>query len=458
MQTDKEMIDIFLEDIIPNRFQPRLSFDEKTLHELADSIKQHGVIQPIVVRKVSDKYEIIAGERRYKAAMLAGLTKIPAILIAVDDNISAEMAVAENTQREDLNAIERASSFKKLLDRGYLTQEQLAVKLGVTQATISNTLRLLTLTPEIQEALLNRKISERHARSLLMLKNPIDQNDVLNRITSQKLTVKQTDDLIKGMIGVIASDINLPKEDGILLEEIPQTQSAISEATTNPSFQPSVNKNLVPSFLNDVGNASGLREDNEGVVTMLEENNQKTANVEQMKEQSFDINPVKNELDFNQLLNTNSNQAISDISSLNTNNDSQLISNEIPSSKFIPAFDDEETNMETQEPFTYSKPSDFDNKLPINDSTINDTIQNSINPTPSPIKDTNLDFLLNEYNQQQTFISPETPDVGNVALDLKGAINRIRETVKNLEKNGLIVDTEEFDFENLYQIIIKINK
>ena len=144
-QAEPKVTEIYLDDIIPNRFQPRLIFDEKNLNELAASIKQHGVIQPITVRRVGDKYEVIAGERRCKAASIAGLQKIPAFIIDVDDNVSAEIAIIENIQRQDLNAIERALSYKNILDRGYLTQEQLAAKMGVTQASISNTLRLLNL-------------------------------------------------------------------------------------------------------------------------------------------------------------------------------------------------------------------------------------------------------------------------------------------------------------------------
>ena len=167
---EKEVVSLFIDDIIPNRFQPRLTFDEKALNELADSIKQHGIIQPLVVRKINDKYEIIAGERRYKAAQMAGLQKVPAIVMNLDDNASAEVAIVENIQRKDLSALEEAESYKKLLDRGYLTQEQLAARMGKNQSTISNKLRLLGLSSEVKEALLNGRISERHARSLLNLK------------------------------------------------------------------------------------------------------------------------------------------------------------------------------------------------------------------------------------------------------------------------------------------------
>ena len=164
---EKEIYEVSLDDIIPNRFQPRLTFDEDAMKELTASIKEHGVIQPLVLRRLGDKYEIIAGERRYKASTLAGLEKVPAIVMNLDDNESAEVALVENIQRKQLSAIEEAKSFQQLLDRGYLTQEDLAKRLGKSQPGISNKMRLLNLSEDAQEALLANKISERHARSLL---------------------------------------------------------------------------------------------------------------------------------------------------------------------------------------------------------------------------------------------------------------------------------------------------
>lgn len=193
---EKEVIEVSLDDIIPNRFQPRLTFDEDSLNELAKSIRTHGIIQPLVLRKVGNKYEIIAGERRFKAAYIAGLTKVPAITIDLNDNESAEVAIVENLQRRDLSPIEEAKSYKKLLDRGYLTQDQLASRMGKTQATISNKLRLLNLDERVQDALLNNEISERHARSLLRLSNPNEQVEMLNEIISNKLNVKATEEAI----------------------------------------------------------------------------------------------------------------------------------------------------------------------------------------------------------------------------------------------------------------------
>ena len=197
---EKEIVFVSLDDIIPNRFQPRLSFDEEALNELAKSIRQHGIIQPLVLRKVGTKYEIIAGERRYKASYIAGLTKVPAVIIDLNDNESAEVAIVENIQRRNLSPIEEAKSYKKLIDRGYLTQDELASRMGKTQGAISNKLRLLNLSQEVQDALLNNQISERHARSLLRLENEDEQQEVLSKIINERLNVRDTDNLINSYV------------------------------------------------------------------------------------------------------------------------------------------------------------------------------------------------------------------------------------------------------------------
>ena len=189
MNIESGILQIPIEDIIPNRFQPRLNFDEKSLQELADSIKEHGIIQPLVLRKLGDKYEIIAGERRYKAAQIAGLTTVPAVINNVDDNEAAERAIVENVQRSDLTAIEEARSYKNLLDKGYLTQEQLAKKMGLSQPAVANKLRLLNLDEEVQQALLDEQISERHARTLLSIKDKnacLFSSNILEKLTSYK--------------------------------------------------------------------------------------------------------------------------------------------------------------------------------------------------------------------------------------------------------------------------------
>lgn len=199
MNLEQNILQIPIDNIIPNRFQPRLTFEDRGLEELANSIKQHGIIQPLVLRRIGDKYEIIAGERRYKAATLAGLDKVPAIIADIDDNKSAEVAIVENVQRRDLTPIEEARSYKNLLDKGYLTQSELAKKMGLSQSAIANKLRLLNLDEKVQNALLNNQISERHARSLLILPTNELQIEWLNRIIGERMTVRQLDDALKNI-------------------------------------------------------------------------------------------------------------------------------------------------------------------------------------------------------------------------------------------------------------------
>ena len=204
MNIESQVLNVPIEDIIPNRFQPRLNFDESGLNELAASIKEHGIIQPLVLRRVNDKYEIIAGERRYKASKIAGLASVPAIISTMNDEKSAEVAIVENIQRRDLSAIEEAKSYKALLDKGYLTQEELAKKMGISQSAISNKLRLLSLDESVQQALMDGKISERHARTLLKLSNKEEQKIWVNKVINERMTVQSLEKNIK----------NIQKEEG----------------------------------------------------------------------------------------------------------------------------------------------------------------------------------------------------------------------------------------------------
>ncbi len=196
MKMEAQIRLINIEEIIPNRFQPRLEFEESALNDLAASIKEHGIFQPLVVRRLAGKYEIIAGERRFKAAKIAGLTAVPCIISDLDDNESAEVAIIENTHRRDLSPIEEAKSYKKLLDRRYVTQDQLAQRLGISQSTIANKIRLLNLDENVQDALMKERISERHARSLLKVTDKMKQVDLLNKIIAERWTVKRLDDEI----------------------------------------------------------------------------------------------------------------------------------------------------------------------------------------------------------------------------------------------------------------------
>jgi ParB family transcriptional regulator, chromosome partitioning protein len=186
---------IYLEHIEVNPFQPRTRFDEKALQELTDSITHYGLIQPITVRRVGkDKYQLISGERRFKASQLAGLTEIPAYVRLADDKAMLEMALVENTHREDLDAIEIAIGYERLIEECGLTQEDLSGKIGKDRTTVSNYLRLLKLPPVIQLAIREKKITMGHARALINIDNPINQLSVFDKILDEALSVRDTEE------------------------------------------------------------------------------------------------------------------------------------------------------------------------------------------------------------------------------------------------------------------------
>ena len=368
MNAEKEILYVTIEEVIPNRFQPRLSFDEASLKELAESIKQHGIIQPLVVRKIEDKYEIIAGERRYKAATIAGRTKIPVVVAELDDKQSAEVALIENVQRKDLTAIEEARSYQKILDMGQTTQEQLAERIGLSQAAISNKLRLLNLTPEVQDALMKGNISERHARSLLTLKEAKDQNEMLNQVITQRMTVRQLDKAINEKLG------------------IPE-QPEVAEPTPVTPPKPE---------------------------------------------------PVPESKPLDELLKP----ATPD-----------PVNIEIPMTPVEPEIAKEEKLPEVFTPTSETPPS----PLPPSSSAIpelgSDDVKSQFSTSMAP-PEPEINPIINEapeipIERDSTFIA---------AGDFKAAINSVRSTVKTIEKYGFKLDTEEFDFENQYQIIIKIDK
>lgn len=194
---NEEVKQIPIIEIVPNRFQPRTVFDEERIEELAQTIRTHGVIQPIVVRERDGKFEIIAGERRWRAVTKLGWVTIPAIIKEFNDSQTASVALIENLQREGLTAIEEALAYAKLLDLHGLTQESLAQRLGKGQSTIANKLRLLHLPELVQEAILERKITERHARALIVLKKPEWQEEMVKEVIEKGLNVKQTEERVK---------------------------------------------------------------------------------------------------------------------------------------------------------------------------------------------------------------------------------------------------------------------
>lgn len=187
------MIEVALEDIYPNATQPRTYFDENALQELAQSIRNLGVIQPITLRKDGDKFEIISGERRYRASKIAGLKSVPAYIRLVNDQELLEMALVENIQREDLDAIEVALTYQRLLDEIGLTQENLSQRVGKERSTITNSIRLLRLSPDIQQAIRSGDISAGHGRAIISVENEINQQVLFNKIIKEGLNVRQAE-------------------------------------------------------------------------------------------------------------------------------------------------------------------------------------------------------------------------------------------------------------------------
>lgn len=191
----QDMVDINL--VEPNREQPRKTFNQERLEELAESIKEHGIVQPLIVIKKEDYYEIIAGERRWRAAKIAKLKKIPVIVKDYTPQEAMEVALIENIQREDLNPIEEALAYQSLIEEYDLKQAEVAERVSKNRSTITNVLRLLNLTPEVQDLLIEEKIQSGHARALLGLDKEADQKMLAKKIVAERLSVRQTEQLVK---------------------------------------------------------------------------------------------------------------------------------------------------------------------------------------------------------------------------------------------------------------------
>ena len=389
MMNEKEIRDIPLESIIPNRFQPRELFNEEDLKELAASIKEHGVIQPIIVRQVGDKYEIIAGERRYKASQLAGKSTIPCMVRELDDVKSSKIALLENLQRKDLTAIEEAKTYQTILKIGGMTQEDLATSLGKSQSAIANKLRLLSLDLDVQNALLTEQISERHARSLLNVQDPKKQKELLAKIIQNRMTVRELDDEIANMNN---------------------------------------NQNITNQYVENTGDDSS----NSGGASpfMANANNNMNVKAEEIRHHAVDINP-ENFVDMNKLMQTNKpKEAPKPVSN------NMFIQEQKPSQ---PEVKKEEVN-------------------PIDIKPVKEDTETLDVPEPIPVVKELEEAPVTKLNASEMAQTGYQQMVPGEAHDLRFAINNIRQAIQSTEKYGFVVDTEEFDYENMYQIIIKIDK
>lgn len=400
MESQVQNINIDL--IIPNRFQPRLSFDEKALNELAESIKQHGIIQPLIVRQLADKYEIIAGERRYKAATLAGLSTVPVIVTNLSDAKSAEVALVENIQRKNLSSIEEALSYKRKIDKDNLTQEQLAKLLGLSQSTVANRLRLLNLSNEVQDALLKEKISERHARSLLQISDKNKQTELLNRIITERLTVRQLDEIIK-------KELSSPST---YAEEVPSNleQPLSSEPEAEPISEQTPSTQI--ESLDVLGDDNTLDNSNNIFDTEIDAS-MPSETLEEIDKEPQHEEPMSNILNFLQSFNNSA-----------------------------PSLDDEPTNMQT-----------FD-----------DDVFNDVHSAYDLIDDANKDpDIVNLDTVNESSVTSDNQVLDDVVPRIKsGDMSSLKKAYHDLqdeaEKAGFKISMEDFDFEDLYQMIIKVDK
>lgn len=415
MNLEKEVFELALADVLPNRFQPREKFDDMDLQELSTSIKEHGVIQPIIVRKVGDKYEIVAGERRFRASQLAGKTSIPAIVRNIDDKESAKVALLENLQRKNLTSIEEARTYQTILKLDNLTQEELANTLGKSQSAIANKLRLLNLIPEVQDALLHEKISERHARSLLNLDDPTKQRDLLEKIIMQRMTVKQLDDEIAVMTGKVNTNTypeeeTEPKVDVAPVVNEPVVNIPEVKEVVEPVVKP-INKNIFAS----------LRQDD------VEEESENNDN-----EDDLPKDPYKDVLEETY----------------------------IPTTKDIKTSDNGEAPVPKYEGPKYDFNPSNNVDMPKNPYTAFNKIESLLNDNTSEIVENSN---INEVKEEQPVVSLEPVNNEiinnpNDIYDMRFAINNFRQAIQNTEKFGFKIETEEFDFDNVYQIVIKIDK
>ena len=226
------MVEVPIASIEPNPHQPRISIRDQDLIELAASIEVHGVIQPLVVTRTLEGYQLIAGERRWRAARLAGLSLVPVVVKDVVPRESLELALVENVQRADLNALEEAMAYRQLTDEFGLSQDQIARRVGKSRVAISNTLRLLKAIPSVQKALIEGKISEGHARALLGLEQSQVQESALKAVVERELTVRQTEELVR----------NLPKvgqavQEALLQGKISEEHARLLQGLTQPDAQ-----------------------------------------------------------------------------------------------------------------------------------------------------------------------------------------------------------------------------
>ena len=423
-ETKDEVVYLYLDDIIPNRFQPREVFDEKALKELAVSIKEHGVIQPIIVRRVNGKYEIIAGERRYKASALAGMTKIPAIIRDLDDKESSKVALLENLQRKNLNPIEEARTYQKILEIDQMTQEELAKTMGKSQSAVANKLRLLSLPDDIQKSLLKEQISERHARALINIPDSKKQKEMLKKIIDNKMSVRSVEEEIKRLYSK-NNDSTQARPELSNNEQIATTNAFVNSSPLMPTAE-------LPADESNFGKVTIAPPEGEAMPTgkFINYGEIDKAREEEINNQIAEKPPAITSIDINDLKS-------------NTNDIS-----------------------------TPSGGSSLDNLLNIGGQTSFITPAEQIVKTESTLEKENKskDYFnnsdLSAFNipQETSNISPMNNGmipISNVTDEnytIEEATEKIRNLVEDLKAHGINISTNEMNFEKSFQIIIKLYK
>lgn len=484
---ENEVVYLYLDDIIPNRFQPRQVFDEKALKELAVSIKEHGVIQPIIVRNIGNKYEIIAGERRYKASALAGLTKIPAIVRNLDDKESSKVALLENLQRKNLNPIEEARTYQKILELDQMTQEELAKTMGKSQSAVANKLRLLSLSDDVQDALLKEKISERHARALLAVDNQEKQKQLLNKIIANKMTVRELEEEInpKPKEKIATADIEklLNREPVSVNENTSVNVPSLSNLNLDNNNSVKVVPTSNPSVNTSMPNNSDIDIDYSTPPKFIDYGDEKIAdiqdpllkstasselNLDELRNNAQDINAKeeKPSMDMDSLLKVNPTDDVQPKQSMNSNfkffqpdSDDSSVSGGQTSQASMPS-----NNNQSALDALLSSSVTPTNNTPTPDSLLN------VNRGENQVEEKNEVPYLDTYNNPFAHNPIFSDDVEKIMgkkieeekeipkLDFNDCLDVVRDAVKRIEQSGFKVESEEMNFEKNYQIVIKIAK
>ena len=432
----KEVVLLNLDDIIPNKFQPREVFDDQALKELAVSIKEHGVIQPIIVRAVNGKYEIIAGERRYKASALAGKTTIPAIINNLDDKESSKVALLENLQRKNLNPIEEAKTYQKILELDEMTQEELAKTMGKSQSAVANKLRLLQLNDDVKKALLSDEISERHARTLLRIEDPAKQTEMLKRVITEKINVR---DLEKEIDKIYPRK---EKKDSAGEGVLPQPDVApVPEVKEEP-------QDIVNNFINTAPLSP-------------------TAEIKNPIDEVGKVKIIDDD-------NPNGEEKFLDYSNIDDNEDEEDNSSHTFLNETTPSVDDIKNNAQDINKVPATGGSSLDSLLNLPTPTVKEEPKEEkfLSPAEAIVKTAEQDSANEETSTEDYFKNadlsainlPSEIDTGEKeeeepeVITVDDAKSNIKELVEELKAHGINITMDEMDFPQKYQVIIKIDK